>query len=115
MKIIIDGLRYNTEAPQTVEVGEATGGSEFVTDFNYWEASLYRTGGGRWFIHGEGGPMTRFAKPTADNTMCYGEKIIPVTPQQARAWAERYLDADIVKWFFNVEENVEEGDGNGTV
>ena len=115
MKIIIDGLRYDTEAPQTVEIGRVTGGSEFVTDFNYWEAGLYRTGGGRYFVQGEGGPMTRFASRTGDSAMGYGEKIIPITPEQAREWAERYLDADIVKWFFNVEENVEEGDGNGTV
>jgi hypothetical protein len=103
MKIIINGLRYNTEAPQTVEVGQATGGSEFVTDFTYWEASLYRTGGGRWFIHGEGGPMSRFARPTGSNTMGYGQKIIPVTPEQAREWAERYLDEDIVTQYFTVE------------
>ena len=107
MKIIINGLKYDTEAPQTVEIGRVTGGSEFVTDFNYWEAGLYRTGGGRYFVQGEGGPMTRFASPTGDSAMGYGEKIIPITPEQAREWAERYLDPIITEHYFKTE-----GDGN---
>ena len=96
MKAIIDGLRYNTEAPKTVKVGEERASCS-VTDFQYWEAALYRTGGRRYFLAGEGGPMSRFARPVDGNSMTGGSKIIPMTKEEALEWAERYLDAETVE------------------
>ena len=107
MKTIIRGLRYNTEAPQTVLIGEqdsiGPGGASSVSDFSYWKAGLYRTGGGRYFLAGRGGPMTRFATRSG-NALTGGSKIIPLTEDEARQWAEQFLDAETVEQYFAVQE-----------
>ena len=106
MKSIIRGMRYDTEAPQTVCIGheDALGnGAESVTDFAYWKAGLYKTGGGRYFLAGHGGPMTRFARHNG-NTREGDSKVIPLTVEEAQEWAERYLDAETVEQYFDVED-----------
>jgi hypothetical protein len=49
MKRIIEGKRYNTEAPRTELVGYHNNRKDYQ-DFSYWEAGLYKTGGGRYFL-----------------------------------------------------------------
>lgn len=95
MKAIINGLRYDTE--KAILIGETdTGGS--VTDFGYWSAGLYRTPrSGRYFLAGEGGPMTGFSRYSGPNTWTGGSKIIPMTTKGAREWAEQYLTTEEVE------------------
>lgn len=106
MKKIIDGLRYDSE--KAVEIGAADSlGSEAdsVTDFRYWEAKLYRTKrSGRYFIVGEGGPMTRFSQSAGQNTWTAGADLIPIGEDEARQWAERYLSPDIVEEYFTIQD-----------
>lgn len=107
MKRIIEGKRYDTDAPQTTLLGEAdginNGAAESVTDFAFWEAGLYRTAKGAYFLAGRGGPMTRFAKRRGNITEG-DEKIIPLSKEEAQEWAERYLSADTVGEYFKIEE-----------
>lgn len=103
MKAIIDGRRYNTEASMTVLVGEASNlgsGVSSTTDFGYWSAGLYRTGKGSFFLAGEGGPMSQFGKASGGNTFTFGEKIIPLSKEDALAWAEQWIAPEVIEVFF---------------
>ena len=80
MKAIINGLRYDTDNAEKVHAwtnGLARGDLRFRTK------TLYRTRGGRWFIHHEGGPMTDLAQRVGDGTITGGEKIEPVSEDDA--------------------------------
>ena len=97
MKKIIDGLRYDTE--KAIEIGSYDNGLG-TSDFRNWEATLYRTPrSGRYFLAGEGGPMTRFAR-SVGNMTGGGDGLFPMTKGEALAWAEQYLDADAIEKHF---------------
>ena len=90
MKAIINGRRYNTEAPRTECLGEDWGEGLGRNDFHYYFERLYRTGKGKYFLAGEGGPMTKYAVRTGNGQERRGgERIIPLTPEEAREWLER--------------------------
>jgi hypothetical protein len=93
MRKIINGKRYDTS--KAVEVGEYNNigeGADSVTDFKFWSATLYRTPrSGQYFLHGEGGPMSRFSQSAGQNSWTGGSDIIPMTKQEAMEWAEQYL------------------------
>jgi hypothetical protein len=101
MKAIINGLRYDTE--KAVCVGEESTSHLSRSDFGWWSAGLYRTPrAGRYFLAGEGGPMTRFAHHVK-NGAWGGSKLIPMSREEAREWAERYLSTDEVEAGFAAE------------
>lgn len=94
MKAIINGRIYDTE--KAILVGEYS--HLYRSDFSWWEAGLYRTPKlGRYFMAGEGGPMSQFGKRTADNMMGSGEKIIPMEKAEALEWAEQQLTTDEIE------------------
>lgn len=92
MKKIINGLRYDTDS--AVKVGWASNSAP-MSDFSWWEATLYRTPrSGRYFLAGEGGPMTTFSKACCGNLRGYGERVIPMSKIEAREWAEQNLTTE---------------------
>lgn len=91
MKKIIDGSLYNTETAKCLGCDEPTG--SYRSDVNYYCETLYRTKAGKYFLHGEGGPMSPYGW-WQGNTGGYGERIIPYTPADAREWAEKHLTAE---------------------
>ena len=103
MKKIINGLRYDTDKAVTIgEFDNIGAGATTTTDFQYWEATLYRTPrSGKYFLVGEGGPMSRFGTQSDENTRGWGVKILPMERQEAFEWAQRYLDADVVEKEFS--------------
>ncbi len=105
MRKVINGRIYDTTT--AVKVGSTYGGSEYVTDFTYWQETLYRTPRSRqYFLLGEGGPMTRYARRVGPNEWIGGERIIPLSEEEALRWAERHLDAETVEaeWPHRVED-----------
>ena len=91
MRKIIDGKSYNTETATELAHYES---GESRRDFRYiWEA-LYRTRKGAYFVAGEGGPMTCYARSCSDNTTCGGEGIRVLTEAEAKEWMERHGSAD---------------------
>ena len=95
MRKIIDGIRYDTD--KAIKIGEYSS-PQPVTDFTWWQATLYRTPrSGRHFLAGEGGPMTSFAQPSALGGMSYGSKVTPLSRQDALEWAEQFLDPDVIE------------------
>ncbi len=55
---------------------------------------------GKYFIHGEGGAMSRWSKPTIDGNIMGGEGILPLSKESALEWAEHHLDADTIDKYF---------------
>lgn len=104
MKQIINNRRYDTET------AELLGSDSYSNrrDFSHWTEKLYRKRNGEYFLHGEGGPMSRYAERTGVNEWDGGEKIIPLTADAARKWAEEHLDADEYEKIFGVVEEDED-------
>lgn len=101
MKKIIDGLRFDTE--KAIEIGSAR--YSYPGDFAHWEATLYKTPrSGRFFIAGSGGPMSRFSQSIGQNEWSGGEDLIPMSVEEAREWAERYLDAEEIEAHFEIQD-----------
>jgi len=100
MKKTINGLRYDTG--NAIEVGGYSHGNYSDSgDFSHWSAILYRTPrSGRFFLYGNGGAMTRFAKHSPFGGSCGGSKLIPMSDKEALAWAEKYLDQETIDEHF---------------
>jgi hypothetical protein len=99
MKAIINGLRYDTD--KAILIGEDYANCP-RSDFAWWSAGLFKTPrSGRFFLAGRGGPMTQFSHPYGQNGSQGGEKIIPMSAEEAREWAERYLTTDEVETAFS--------------
>lgn len=91
MKKIINGKMYDTETVK--KVAEWSDGLSF-RDFTHAEETLYRKRTGEFFLHGVGGPATRYAVSCGQNAWSGGSKIIPLTWDAAREWAEAHMDAE---------------------
>lgn len=99
MKAIINGKRYDTNAPMTQEVASWSNGLSY-SDFGHVVEALYRTGHGNWFLVGSGGPMSRYAERSGSNSWSGGSRLVPVTAQDAQAWLEeKGQTSAIEKWF----------------
>lgn len=91
MKKIINGKLYDTETA-TYLGGWCSNVPR--SDFSYLEESLYQKRSGEFFLFGCGMAATRYAKGDGCGNYGYGEKIIPLTWDAARDWAEERLSAD---------------------
>ena len=101
MKKVIDGKRYDTGTAKKM----GADGYSNRRDFNYWYETLYRKSTGEFFLYGEGGPASKYAETIGQNEWSGGEKIIPLTIESAKKWAEDHLDADEYEAIFGeVEE-----------
>src|SRR3990172_2422569 len=69
MKKVIDGKIYNTE---TAELLHEWDNGMYGNDFGRCEEALYRTKKGAYFIAGEGGAMSRYARSCGSNSTCGG-------------------------------------------
>ncbi len=91
MKRIINGTRYDTETATAVGTYES---NHFTTDFEHWTATLYISPRKKYyFLHGTGGPMSRYGEPSG-NCWVSGEKLEPLSCEEAMRWAEEYLEPE---------------------
>lgn len=90
MKKIIRNKVYDTATAQ--KLGEWDNG-HYTNDFQYCAETLYKKRTGEYFLHGEGHAMSKYASHSGDSSG-WGEKIIPLTYDEAQKWAEEHLDAD---------------------
>lgn len=107
MKKIIEGKRYDTEKAELV--GEWDN-SIYDSDFNMVEEVLYRKRTGEFFLHGMGGARTRYAEACGQNAWRGGERIMPMSYEEAQRWAEEHLDADVVEEYFAIPDEDEEAE-----
>lgn len=84
MKKIINGKMYNTETAHQVDMWS---NGVACRDFRQCCEMLYRKKTGEFFIHGWGGPMSKYAE-SQGNEISGSEKIIPITEAEAKAWLE---------------------------
>lgn len=106
MKKVIKGKLYDTST------AKAVGGISYgyQSDFHYYSETLYRKKSGEYFLHGEGGAASRYAKSCGLNEWCGGEEIKPLTYAQAAAWAEEHLDADEYAAAFGMPDEDDDGE-----
>jgi len=107
MKKIINGKVYDTEKAKQVAFYSNAGSWR---DFQHYEETLYLKRTGEYFLFGEGGPMTRYARSEGQNSWTGGERIEPLTYAAAKEWAEEHLDGDEYEAIFGevVEEEGKE-------
>lgn len=91
MKKIINGKVYDTDTATKLGVWWS---SNDVRDFHHSEETLYRKRTGELFLYGYGGPMSKYARAEGQNSWTGGERIMPMTYQEAQKWAEKHLDGD---------------------
>lgn len=89
MKKVIKGRLYDTDTAE--HVGSW---SNNRTDFSRCDESLYRKRTGEYFLHGEGGPMSKYSRSRGDNSWTGDEAIIPLSLDAAKEWAEKHMEAD---------------------
>lgn len=100
MKKIINGKLYNTETAKLVANWWNGLG---VSDFRNCEESLYLKKTGEYFLFGKGGGLSPYAERRGDG-LGYGEKITPLTEEEAREWAENHMEADEYLKIWKAEE-----------
>jgi len=86
MRRVIKGKTYNTVTAAII--GSDSFG--YLNDFDHWNESLYRTKKGAYFLAGSGGARTKYAIRSDRNTYYGGERIFPVTYEEALAWCEAH-------------------------
>ena len=70
MRRIIDGRMYNTET--AVEICGIS--HSHYTDFHHYEETLYKTPKGAFFLVGEGGPLSKYARSLGNNSRGGGDR-----------------------------------------
>lgn len=91
MKKILNNRLYDTDTARSLGSDSYSGSR---SDFHWWHEELFIKRTGEFFLYGEGGPMSRYARTVGQNEWSGGEKIMPLTPARAREWAEEHLSAD---------------------
>ena len=97
---IINGKRY--------DINRATilynwNNRKLESDPDYLSESLYRKKTGEYFLYGIGGANTRYGV-WEGVTGRAGDKIMPLTPAEARLWVESHATADEYAEIFSVLE-----------
>lgn len=91
MKKVISNKIYDTETAK--ELGSWSNMEDYG-NFSQFSETLYRKKTGEFFLHGKGGPMTKYAVAEGSNSWRGGSQIMPLTFQAAREWAEEHLTGD---------------------
>lgn len=68
---------------------------------------MYQKRTGEFFLFGRGGPASKYAQAQKNNGWSNGEKLIPLTWDAAREWAEGHMSAEEYESAFGavVEDN----------
>ena len=90
MKKIIKGKKYNTETATCVGTFQYS----YLGDFYYLRETLYRKKSGDYFLHGEGGPASRYGVTVGLNKWIGNEDIIVMNVNEAKEWSKEHLGAD---------------------
>lgn len=99
MKSIVNGKRYDTETAESVYTYRFS----HPGDFQGWDATLYKTKSGRWFLHGVGGPASPYAHKCDSGGWNGGSKIVALTEEEAKDWLSGYNPTEAEK-FWEFEE-----------
>lgn len=95
MKTTINNKVYDTNNATLVAEASNHGGN----DFRAWSEKLYLTRKGNWFLHGWGGALTEYATYYC-NGKSSGERISPMTAEEALAWCEKHQQQEAIDQHF---------------
>lgn len=101
MKKIIKGKKYDTETAE--EIAEYWNGFS-ISDCRYVKEYLYKKKNGDFFLCGEGSPMTKYSRSVDYNSSIGGEKIILLSIEDAKEWAEENLSIELYEFHFGTCE-----------
>ena len=89
MQALLDGTICNTKTAMPLAQRD---NGVFINDDDYYRETLYRNEYGKYFLHIYGGPSSLAANHGAQgNTV--GERLIPLTLQEARNWTKTTMGA----------------------
>jgi len=91
MKKIINNKAYDTETAK--ELGSWSNMEDYG-NFSQFSETLYRKKTGEFFLYGKGGPMTKYAVAEGSNSWRGGSRIMPLSFQETREWAEEHLSGE---------------------
>jgi hypothetical protein len=96
----INGKRYNTDTAQAIASYRNTGDRR---DFHQFEEALYVTPSGAFFLVGEGGPMSKYAKSTGQNSWSgSSDNFTSLTRADALRWCEDHgVDTATIETHFS--------------
>jgi hypothetical protein len=102
MKQIIKGKKYDTDTATKIYEYQNEYG---YSDFRYVIETLYIKKTGEYFLHGEGGAMSKYCQKSGSNTTCGGAEIIPLDRCEAFDWGSDNMPVDKFEAHFGeVEE-----------
>lgn len=87
--------------------------SGFVGAKDYVSEELFRTKSGDFFLHAEGGALTRYAEGNNLHGYTSGDWIFPLTSEEAYLWAERNMTSDKRKLLFGSRPSYNNGQISG--
>ena len=108
MKKIINNKVYDTDTAKEL----ASWSSDNANRLDYIDETLYRKKTGEYFLLGEGGPRTQYAREAGTNSWSSGDRIMPMTYQEASDWAQSRLSGEKYEELFGA---VREDDSRRTV
>lgn len=91
MKKIINGKVYDTDTAHRCGEYEP---NPYKNDFHWYIEKLYQKKTGEFFLYGQGNAASKYSRSCGLNEWSGGEKIIPLSYDSAREWAEQHLDGD---------------------
>lgn len=102
MKKIIKNKVYDTATARLI----GSYSSDYSDRLFGWSEDLYRKRTGEYFLYGEGGPGSKYARRIDSSNTSGGEEIRPISYADAVAWAEKYMEPDAyIEHFGPVEED----------
>lgn len=101
MKKVINSKRYDTDTAKLIAESE----QGCFSDLEYICETLYKKRGGEYFLHGYGHAASKYADFLGDNRWGSGERIIPLSYEDARKWAEVNMDNDEYEREFGLAED----------
>lgn len=104
MNKIINGKRYNTETAKALASYQHLNWG----DLYFFEETLYQKSTGEFFLYGVGGAGSKYAESIGQNSWSGGEKIMPLTVENARAWSEKNLTGDEYESIFGTVDESNE-------
>ena len=102
MKTKINRITYDTEAAHPLAIYSSY---QPVGSMFHFSEVLYIKPDGEYFLYGRGEAMTQYAKRYKNRSNASGEVIVPMTEEQAKAWAKRWCARVIYREIFG--EDVE--------
>ena len=82
---------YDTETAQLL--GQYDNGKA-QRDAGHMTEALYRTPEGEYFLFGQGGKSSCYARVCSCGNRDNGARILPITAQRAQGWAQEHLTAE---------------------